>query len=99
MKGRYYAILIGLATIMGSMHTVGLSYIDLGPGQYKIPNKKIKQSYNSGKTFYQNPNLKQNHYYNKTIPRGNKLSCISLKGKEIKANNKRKSIENRLKSK
>lgn len=96
MKGRIYAILVGMAMIMESMQT---SYLDVGPHKYKIPNKKVKHGFSSGKTFYQNPNLRQNNYYNKTIPRGNRLSYISLKGKEIKSRKNRKSIENKLKNK
>jgi len=73
-------------------------FLELGKHNKKIAIKKSKHLFSSSKTLYQNPNIKMRSYYNK-VPRKNKFSTISLKGKEIKANNRRKNIEDKLKRK
>jgi len=90
-------MLVGIARVMEGMET---SYLDVGSHKYKVSNKKVRNSFNKGKTFYQNPNINEKiSYYNKRIVKRNRLSYISLKGKEIKANNNRKNIEKKFKNK
>ena len=62
----------------------------------KIPEDKQNYSYYKSKTFYQNPiiNGKLN-YFNKTIPK-TRNSNISLEGKNIRMENKRKGIQRKL---
>jgi len=95
MRRRLYTMLVGIAMIMEGMERI---YSDIGEYSSKIAIKKSKHLFSSSKTLYQNPNIKMRSYYNK-VPRKNKFSTISLKGKEIKANNRRKNIEDKLKRK